>query len=58
MGGMGPVVRSLKDALDGTPVHVRQLAEMFRKHGQKQHRNSSAVQNLDSVDVDHPLQGG
>ncbi|GAA1852513.1 hypothetical protein ACFQZV_05760 [Microbacterium koreense] len=54
--GMGPVVRSLKDALDGTPVHLRQLAEMFRKHGRKQDRNTSAVQNLDSPDFTHPLQ--
>lgn len=56
--GMGPVVRSVKDALDGMPVHVRQLSEMFRKHGQKQNRNTSDVQNLDSADVVHPLQSG
>lgn len=50
------VIRPLKDSLDGVPVHVRQLAEMFRKHGRKQHRNTSEVQNLDSPDVVHPLQ--
>lgn len=50
------VIRPLKDALDDMPVHVRQLSEMFRKHGQKQHRNTSDVQNLDSADVVHPLQ--
>ncbi|MGM7667921.1 hypothetical protein [Microbacterium sp. A93] len=38
------------------PIHVRQLAEMFRKHGRKQDRNTSDVQNLDSADVTHPLQ--
>lgn len=54
--GMGPVVRSLKDALDGAPIHLRQLAEMFRKHGRKQDRNTSTVQNLDSPDFAHPLQ--
>jgi hypothetical protein len=42
--GMGPVVRSLKDALDGMPVHVRQLAEMFRKHGRSQQRNVTDIQ--------------
>lgn len=52
------VIRPLKDALDDMPVHVRQLSEMFRKHGQKQHRNTSDVQNLDSADVVHPLQQG
>lgn len=50
------VIRPLKNALDDMPIHVRQLAEMFRKHGQKQNRNTSAVQNLDSADVTHPLQ--
>lgn len=53
-----PVVRSMKDSLDGMPIHVRQLAEMFRKHGQKQNRNTSEVQNLDSADVTHPLKDG
>jgi hypothetical protein len=52
------VIRPLKDALDGMPVHVRELAEMFRRHGAKQNRNTSAVQNLDSPDVDHPLKDG
>lgn len=55
--GMGSaVIRPLRDALDGVPIHVRQLSEMFRKHGQKQNRNTSDVQNLDSPDVVHPLQ--
>lgn len=56
MGIGSAVIRPLKDALDGVPVHVRQLSEMFRKHGQKQNRNTSDVQNLDSPDVVHPLQ--
>lgn len=49
--GMGPVVRSLKDALDGMPVHVRQLAEMFRKHGRSQQRNVTDIHDLDSADA-------
>jgi hypothetical protein len=52
------VIGPLKRSLDDMPVHVRQLAEMFRKHGQKQNRNTSAVQNLDATDVTHPLQNG
>lgn len=56
MGIGSAVIRPLKDALDDMPVHVRQLSEMFRKHGQKQNRNTSQVQNLDSADVTHPLQ--
>lgn len=56
--GMGPVVRQIKDALDDTPVHVRQLAEMFRKHGQKQNRNTAGVNDLDSADVPQALRDG
>lgn len=56
MGIGSAVIRPLKNALDDMPVHVRQLSEMFRKHGQKQNRNTSEVQNLDSADVTHPLQ--
>ena len=52
------VIRPLKDSLDGVPVHVRQLAEMFRKHGRKHDRNTSEVQNLDATDVTHPLKDG
>ncbi|WP_309066648.1 hypothetical protein [Microbacterium sp.] len=51
-------IKPLLRALDDTPVHVKQLAEMFRKHGSKQHRNTSEVQNLDSPDVVHPLKDG
>ena len=51
-------IRPLLRALDDAPVHVKQLAEMFRKHGQKSKRNTSDVQNLDSADVVHPLQDG
>lgn len=58
MGIGNAVIRPLKDSLDGVPIHVRQLAEMFRKHGRKQDRNTSEVQNLDSADVTHPLQNG
>ncbi|MFS0895750.1 hypothetical protein [Microbacterium sp. 179-I 3D3 NHS] len=56
MGIGSSVVRPMKNALDDMPVHVKQLAEMFRKHGRKQDRNTSEVQNLDSADIVHPLQ--
>ncbi len=56
MGIGTTVIRPMKNALDDMPVHVKQLAEMFRKHGRKQDRNTSEVQNLDSADVVHPLQ--
>lgn len=52
------VIRPLKDALDDMPVHVRQLSEMFRKHGQKQNRNVGGVTDLDATDVPTPLQNG
>ncbi|UWF77728.1 MULTISPECIES: hypothetical protein [Microbacterium] len=51
-------IKPLLRALDDAPVHVKQLAEMFRKHGKKQHRNTSEVQNLDSPDIVHPLKDG
>ncbi|HWV49257.1 MAG TPA: hypothetical protein VN035_07355 [Microbacterium sp.] len=47
--GMGPVVRAVKDSMDGVPVHVRQLAEMFRKHGAAHKRNNSDINDLDRV---------
>jgi hypothetical protein len=43
------VIRPLKDALDGLPVHVRQLSEMFRRHGQRQSHSTHEVTNLDSI---------
>ena len=52
------VIRPLRDALDDMPVHVRQLSEMFRKHGQKQNRNVGGVTDLDATDVPTPLQNG
>ena len=52
--GMGPVVRSLKNALDGMPVHVRQLGEMFRRHGRTQKRSIADVHDLDAMHVDAP----
>lgn len=52
------VIRPLKDALDGTPVHVRQLAEMFRRHGQKQNTTTGRVGDLDSSDVPDALRDG
>lgn len=53
-----PVVRSMKDSLDGMPIHIRQLAEMFRKHGQKQNRNTAGVNDLDATDVPAALRNG
>lgn len=53
-----PVIRSLTDSVEDVSYQVRQLAEMFRKHGRTQDRNTSEVQNLDSADVTHPLQTG
>jgi len=46
------------DAFDGLPVHVRQLAEMFRKHGRTQQRNVTDVNDLDAADALHLLDGG
>lgn len=51
-------IRPLLRALDDTPVHIRQLAEMFRKHGQKHNRNTNAVTDLDRADVPEPLHDG
>jgi hypothetical protein len=48
----------MKDSLDGMPIHVRQLAEMFRKHGQKQNRNTAGVNDLDATDVPEALRNG
>lgn len=58
MGIGSSVIRPLKDALDGMPVHTRQLAEMFRRHGQKQSRNNSDVTDLDATDVPTSLRDG
>lgn len=52
------VIRPLKDSLDGVPVHVRQLAEMFRKHGRKQDANTVGVNELDATDVPEALRNG
>jgi hypothetical protein len=48
----------MKDSLDGMPIHIRQLAEMFRKHGQKQNRNTAGVNDLDATDVPDALRDG
>ncbi len=52
------VIRPLKNALDDMPVHVRQLSEMFRKHGQKQNRNTNRVDDLDGTNVPAALRDG
>lgn len=52
-------IRPLLKALDDTPIHVRQLAEMFRKHGDKTKRNGVEVKDLDDKDlVPDGLQNG
>lgn len=58
MGIGSSVIRPLRDALDGMPIHVRQLSEMFRKHGQKQNRNNAGVTDLDGTDVPQSLRDG
>lgn len=52
------VIRPLKNALDDMPVHVRQLSDMFRKHGQKQNRNTNTVTDLDGTNVPEALRDG
>lgn len=44
-------IRPLLKALDDTPLHVKQLAEMFRKHGDKTKRNGVDIKDLDDRDV-------
>lgn len=57
--GMGPaVIRPLLDAFDGMPIHVRQLAEMFRKHGRAQQRNVTDIHDLDAADAPEALRAG
>lgn len=58
MGIGTAVIRPLKNSLDELPIHVRQLAEMFRKHGQKQNRNTAGVNDLDVTDVPDALRDG
>ncbi|MFT4215262.1 MAG: hypothetical protein QM622_10870 [Microbacterium sp.] len=50
------VIRPLKNSLDDMPVHVRQLAEMFRKHGVKQDAARGRVEGLDAAKVPDDLQ--
>lgn len=52
------IIRPLKNSLDDMPVHVRQLAEMFRKHGKKQKDNDSEITDLDNTEVPQPLRDG
>lgn len=51
-------IRALTDAVDGVPIHVRQLSEMFRKHGQKQRRNNTDIVDIDGTDIPSPLRDG
>lgn len=52
------VIRPMKNALDDMPIHVRQLAEMFRKHGKGQRRNNDGVVELDGTEVPASLRNG
>lgn len=57
--GMGSaVIRPMLRAFDELPVHTRQLAEMFRRHGQSQNRTTSRVDDLDATDVPASLRDG
>lgn len=49
--GLGPTVRRVTDAMDGVPIHVRQLADLFRLHGAKTKRNGVDIKDLDDVDI-------
>jgi hypothetical protein len=48
------VIRPLKNALDDMPVHVRQLSDMFRRHGQRQNRTTGRVNDLDAAETRTP----
>ncbi|GEK85511.1 TNT domain-containing protein [Microbacterium aerolatum] len=50
MGIGDSVIRPLKNALDGMPIHVRQLGEMIRQHRAQQRRNQGGVNDIDHFD--------
>ncbi len=58
MGIGSAVIRPLMNSLDEMPVHVRQLAEMFRKHGKKITHSDGTVKDLDATDVPEALRDG
>lgn len=50
--GKGPgseIADAIRHSLDGMPIHVRQLSEMFRKHGNAHKRNDSTINDMDRV---------
>lgn len=55
MGKMDAVIDPLKRSLDDMPVHVKQLAHMFRKHGTQHKRNKGDVTELDAQRVPQDL---
>lgn len=55
MGIGNEVIRPLLNSLDGMPIHVRQLSEMFRKHGRRQNDSTTRVDDLDQTDVPDSL---
>lgn len=46
------VIRPLKNALDGAPIHLRQLKAVVEKAGKKQGRNKSGTESIDRMDLD------
>lgn len=55
MGRFG-VADEWKKALDELPLHTKQFADMFRKHGSKQGRNRSDISQTDVDAVPEDLQ--
>ena len=47
---MDSLGRPIMHSLDGLPIHVRQLADMFRGHGQRQVRSKNGVNDVDRFD--------
>lgn len=52
------VIRPLRNAFEGMPIHVRQLSDMFRKHGRRQNDTTTSVDALDQTDVPDGLAAG
>lgn len=58
MGLKDEAIVPLKRALDDMPVHVKQLAHMFRRHGTQHRRNRGQVTELDAQRVPQDLRDG
>jgi hypothetical protein len=59
MTKMAALARELKDALEGLPLHTKQLSHMFRNHGTKTRSNNTELRELDRklAEYGHGLQG-